>query len=266
MPANPPTHPPLKISPVAYELEIEAAPADVSASKKVVFSPPLQQGDGMGTKGGRTERWLSGLQKKPIVAASVVGAAVIGGLAALTDNLQKLSDVVGGWNSRPAVVALTLSPSNTNYEEKLLRILDSSSQPLRTFQPKTPVGSDSDAVFLVTISNPTKRDVIFTKAVFDVQEVGATKMPTPEDPLPAHASYSFQIGHSVRQQSEELVPPFRVQAASADSFDLELSSASKGHGLVWLMRVGFITTDNQTIYTERFQLVLLGAQEAKLDN
>src|SRR5207253_6145148 len=95
--------------------------------------------------------------------------------------------------------------------------------------------------------------------LFEIQSVGNVKIPTPVDPLPPAATYSYKIPHAPGSKPEQLVPPFRVKSESADSFDLQIASASKGDGLAWLMRIGFVTTEGQKVYTEPFQLVLLGA-------
>jgi len=124
----------------------------------------------------------------------------------------------------------------------------------RTFTPKYPFEKNPAAVFLLTVSNPTKYDLIVTSAIYDVKNTGQVRG-GPAGPIVPLTKYRHEIVHEIGSQRKALVPPFRIPSNSAASFELEIHSASEGVGLGSLLNPGLVS-DGGTFYTEQFQLYL----------
>jgi hypothetical protein len=106
----------------------------------------------------------------------------------------------------------------------------------------------------VTISNPTKQDIVLTNAIYDVSQTGEVKGGT-AGPLNSQKTYRHVIVHETGKQSKQLVPPFSIPRESAASLELVIASLSQGKGLGWLLRIGFVS-GAEIFYTEQFQLYL----------
>ena len=198
--------------------------------------------------------WINRLKNHPAIAAMIVISFVVGGLAKFTDTIQWLIDF-GSWlTEHPYVAALSLSPGAIGFGESEERLFAVGKKLYRTFQPRYPWNETPIGTFLVTVTNPTKRDTIITKIIYDVKDVGEVAG-GPPGPLNALATYHHRIEHKTGPQPRELIPPFRIPSESVASFELEIASSTPGIGFGWLLRLGF-ESDAGTFYSEEFQLYL----------
>jgi hypothetical protein len=211
----------------------------------------------MARKQNLVDKWIASLKARPAVAAAILGAAILAGVGgvfkggqSIIEAIQVSSDALG----QPSVVAFTLSPRATGFEESRDPLFGASEKLWRTFEPAYPFQDTPVAMFLVTIKNPTRRDLIITRVDYDVQEVGEVKG-APSGPLEPLATYHHSIVHLPGVQPAALIPPFRVSSKDSASLELQVTSASDGWGLGWLLRIGFASSSAE-FYTDTVQLYL----------
>jgi hypothetical protein len=198
--------------------------------------------------------WLSSIKNRPAIAIIVVAATILAGGVGLLANLQTLTSWLSGSFNHPVVTAITLSPTSTGYEDVQDHLFAASKKLYRTFKPQYPWNDPPLAVFLVTISNRTKQEIVITDVVYEIEKIGTVKGGT-SGPLNALASYHHQITHEVGAQKKSLVPTFRISSESSEALELQITSTTQESGLAWLMKIGFISTGGK-FYTESFQLYL----------
>lgn len=201
-----------------------------------------------------TERWINRLRNTKFIAFFTIAALFIGGITSGIGYIQTFFDWYYQRLAVPIVTAFTLSPSARGYEESRDILFGSSMDRYRTFGPVYPPEDITTSIFLITISNPRKSDMIITEVIYDIKAVGGVRGGPPGPMIPL-AKYHHTIRHETGQQNKTLIPPFRIPGSSAASFEIELSSPEEEPGLGWLMRIGFIS-DIGTAYTDEFQLYL----------
>ncbi|MCA1368049.1 hypothetical protein I6F15_11615 [Bradyrhizobium sp. BRP14] len=197
--------------------------------------------------------WINSLRNYPAITVIVVVATILGAVTAFFSDVKDLLSAFQS-ESSPKIAAFTLSTSAFGFEEKDQPLFGASEKTYRTFQPQHPFRESPAAVFLVTVSNPTKTDLQITSVVYDVHEVGEVRGGT-AGPLVSLATYHHRIEHEAGEQTRRLIPPFGIPSGQAASFELEVTSSTLGSGLGWYMRIGFVSSAG-TLYTEDFQLFL----------
>ena len=203
------------------------------------------------------EEWTAALKSKPVIAAGIVAAVALGGLAAGLKSVQTIRDSVKGITQnlvRPELVSFTLSPNAAGFEQVNSFLFGVGPTRYLTFEPVHGTTERPEAIFLVTIKNPTDKALIITKVDYEVEQVGQV-MGGESGPLQSLATYHHTIEHFTGVQEQPLSPPFRIAAHDAASFELQLVSATEGPGLGWFMRTVFIT-DAGDIESPSFQLFL----------
>ncbi len=212
----------------------------------------------METQSDLVQNWLAKLKARPVVAFLIVAALILSGIAGVFKAVQTISTAfraIKGELARPSVVAFTLSPRANGFQETRKEMLFAlSGEKWRTFAPAYPPQEKPTAIFLVTIRNPTHEDLIITRVDYEVEKVGQV-MGAPSGPVKPAAKYHYAIRHEVGIQASEMVPTFNVNAGDTASFELEITSATPGVGLGWLLRIGFVA-DAVELYTDMFQLYL----------
>jgi hypothetical protein len=232
--------------------------------------------------------WISKIKQNPAIAAIVVGATVLGGIASFIGNISTLREAIveapksevalpnrqvpsgnpssgahspATLDSAPIskkvsarIIAFTLSPSAIGYEETRTILFGASGTTYRTFQPRYPWRKLPVPVFLITIRNPSQEDVVLTSVRYQVAQVGQVKGGT-EGPLKALATYRHTIEWKVGDQVQSLIPPFNIPAGQSASFEIQISTKNPEPGLGWLMKIVIGGTDGE-LSTDYFQLYL----------
>ncbi|WP_454714516.1 hypothetical protein [Caulobacter segnis] len=219
----------------------------------------------MSEDAGPVAAWVERVKKKPVIAAFLLGIAILGGTASALGDLEKLAEpikkVVAKANPaaanapKPIIEAFSLSPNATGYEETQEGLFaDASRGPFRTFQPRYPWDQPAVPIFLLTISNPSDKDMIITGLTYRVDEIGQV-MGGPAGPVQPLARYQHKLAWVIGDQKNALVPPFNIPAKSSAALEVQLSSNLDTPGLGWLMKIG-VQTNGGTDYTKPFQLYL----------
>ena len=199
--------------------------------------------------------WWIRIRKHPIIAALIVLALVVGGLAKFIEDVGKIWIAIPGISKKVSIIDFGLSPSSHGYEDIAESIIFGASENrIRTFQPIYPFVPGPRAVLLFSVDNPNKEDLIIKSLTYDIEDVGAVKggQPGPLNPL---ACYHHTIRHQKGPQQKTLRPVFRVPEDSAESFEVEISSSDFGHGLGWVLRI-IVNTNLGKVETEKFQIYL----------
>ena len=213
----------------------------------------------MGEPEDKARSWMSSLRQRRPVALLLFVVAVAAGLAGFIDSVSKISDRLQLITAKPRIVAFSLSPAAVGFnEEQLPSLTHLSLDDLRSF------ASDDDApghraVFIITIENPLRADLILTELTFDVVAIGFYAGVGGAGPLDALTTYHHTLRFETGRQLRPLVPPFQVPAASAASFDLAISpyrpAAFPTDTPVWIMTIG-LAGGGYTLKTDRFQLLM----------
>jgi hypothetical protein len=199
--------------------------------------------------------WIERAKKRPAIAAALVISVVLAGSVRFKDNVVNLLDFFSQFFTHPYVVSFTLSPDAMGFKETQSPLFAHSEKLYRTFSPTYALENSATALFLVTLANPTKHNIIITDVVYDVKEIGGVKA-LPSGPLKPLATYAHSIAHAVGEQAKPLKETFAIGAESAGSFEVEIASSTPGDGLGWLLRIGFVSEEERTFYTDEFQLFL----------
>jgi len=195
-------------------------------------------------------------QQRTAIKVALIGAAatIVGAVLGLFGDADKLWDRLSGEVKIPEVVSFSLSNSAMGFEEGIEPKFNGSPVKVKSFQAYYPFANEPRAIFLTTISNPTNDDLIITSVTYMVEEIETVKG-GPSGPLEALASYQHEIAHRKGEQKKALIPPFRVTAGDTASLEIEISSASPGDGLGWLLHLAFDSNLGE-FSTESFWLYL----------
>ena len=115
-------------------------------------------------------------------------------------------------------------------------------------------------VFIVTIENPTNRDLLVTKIDYKILRLLYDEPAAgmhPSESLTPTATYTHQLAGKLGIQSYPITPPFRIPANSSGSFELQLHADNDMHedGVTFTMNVEFLTNQS-VIRTDTFLLHL----------
>jgi hypothetical protein len=209
--------------------------------------------------------YIAKLKRHPLAVACVLVAALLAGVVGVLENAEKILERFAG----PKVVAFALSKNAVGFHEmpsqnwsvdpKTSKLIDrEATRQYRTFTPTSEKqGTAPNLVLFFTVSNPTKRDLIITHAIYDVEGIGMVAGISP-GPLASLATYHHEIKYEATKQRQDLMPPFGVPAESAASFEIQLTARMDDPSeKTWLLRIGFIG-DQGAAYTDTFQLILPG--------
>lgn len=213
--------------------------------------------------GDRPRSWMAALKQRRSIAVLVFAAAIAAGIAGFLDSARKIAEGVRLIAAKPQIIAFELSPAAVGFgEERLPSLTPLRADDLRTFTSNDDAPGHR-AVFLITVDNPRPTDLILTELIVDVEATGFYAG-TGAGPLDALATYRHSLQYREGRQRRALVPPFRVPASSAASFDLAVTSPANvpTDTPVWIMTVG-LTGGGYTLRTDRIQLLMSvgGAKE-----
>jgi hypothetical protein len=116
-------------------------------------------------------------------------------------------------------------------------------------------------IFNVAIENTSNRDLLITKILYRISDIGEVSGGDYGVLFPK-ARYFHTLAWKKGDQEFPLVPPFKIGSKSFGSFLLELNNTDNNVGLCWLMKVHFITSDEEgSVSTDNFQLIMSGAKK-----
>jgi hypothetical protein len=114
-------------------------------------------------------------------------------------------------------------------------------------------------VFIVTIENPSDRDLLVTNINYQVLNITGTP-PTNGPPQSAGAlvptaNYTYELSDKVGVQSQDLSPVFRVPPKSSGAFELQLDAKDKEDygSQTFTLKIEFVTNQS-SVSTDKFLL------------
>lgn len=116
------------------------------------------------------------------------------------------------------------------------------------------VGVQNPVITMVVRNNGDKQ-IILTKVVYDVLDVG-TILGGTSGPLYPEITYDHKIKHEIGEQLFYLKPPIKILPHDIVSFNIRIISATKGHGLGWLLKICLENSDGDYVTTDPFQIFM----------
>lgn len=110
-------------------------------------------------------------------------------------------------------------------------------------------------VFTLVISNGSDKDVILTKIVFHVLEVGQI-LGGFGGPIYPDTVYDCELKWAQGDQEQVLAPPRSLPARGFTSFNVRLHPDSKKHGISWWMNIEVQDSLGDGVKTPNFDLVM----------
>lgn len=202
------------------------------------------------------------VKSHPVIAGLLVVSTVVAGIAAFGKNLLDLNEYVAIAKAHPTIVSLDLSQASHGYELTEDGVFGMHDRTLPTIRPTYPFVDGARAVLLITLQNPTDKDLLVTSVEYIVEEVGGVRGGAP-GPIESKERYVHTLRHEIGPQKKKLQPVFRIPPQSAEAFELELNTDSEEPGLGWVMTLRIHTTAGD-VTTERIQAYLgrVAAREA----
>lgn len=196
-------------------------------------------------------RWLKSKYLKLVFLSGVI----LGLLNFITKTTDFWNDWFIGRLSKPEIIQFSLSPKSQGYEENLEPKFGVGDEKIRTFSLMHPLYTSPSLILSFTIRNKSKNDVIINKVIYDVLEIGEVKSLTP-GPIKPSASYDHNINWSEGRQPILLDPLFSIPAENVGAFTIGLTVRNADYGAGIIVRIIFITSDNDMISTEKVQIYL----------
>lgn len=122
---------------------------------------------------------------------------------------------------------------------------------------------DPTPIFNVVLENTSDREILITKTLYRVSKVGQV-MGGDYGLLEPKTRYEHILEWKTGDQEFSLVPPFRIGPHSSGDFLIQLKTNEKNIGLCWLMKIYFITSNEEGgVSTETFQLIMTGPYKSR---
>lgn len=113
-------------------------------------------------------------------------------------------------------------------------------------------------IFNVVLENTSDKEILITKTLYRVSKIGQV-MGGNYGLLEPEARYEHILEWKTGDQEFNLVPPFKIPPRSYGSFLLQLKTNERNIGLCWLMKIYFITSNEEGgVSTDIFQLIMTG--------
>ena len=121
---------------------------------------------------------------------------------------------------------------------------------MRTFDPGSEHKPNSPLQLAFTFSNHANVDAIFTSADFVVTHTQQTAGGGPGTVEPNH-TYKMNLAFKTGTQTLALNPPYRIQPNDTGAFEVDITPATDGTGLCWILYIAF-HTNLGTVTTDPF--------------
>lgn len=125
---------------------------------------------------------------------------------------------------------------------------------MRTFDSGSEHNPGSPLPLSFTFSNHAKSDALFTRADFVVTHTQQTAGGGPGAVEPNH-TYKMDLQFKEGRQPLVLNPPYNIPANETGAFAIDITPATKGIGLCWILYIEF-TTSLGTIKTDPFAVTM----------
>lgn len=198
----------------------------------------------------------------------VVLFVIIAVLLVVEITTKALSDFSGsslsisGETNPPILMQFSLNQYKSTYVEKKIAIFGKGAK-VKTYianikvpDANTHSSAASYPVFDVVINNPAKEQLVITKIMVNIDDIGQVRGIGP-GPVESTHQYTHKLEYKKGVQEYELVSPITIPAKSSGAFELAMFTEYPELGLSWWTNVEF-QTNKGNVSTDMFQIILSG--------